>query len=67
MDDCDAALSLAGAAQLGAKWACANKTEQVLPERCALLTETCHRYTINYIFLFVNNIKYINFFDKYYF
>ncbi|XP_013196318.2 protocadherin-like wing polarity protein stan [Amyelois transitella] len=44
LDDCDKALSLNGAASLGAKYACANFTRKVLPPRCDIPTETCHRF-----------------------
>lgn len=44
LDDCDKALSLAGAADFGIKYACANQTRKTLPARCDLPTETCHRY-----------------------
>ncbi|XP_059052501.1 protocadherin-like wing polarity protein stan [Achroia grisella] len=44
LDDCDKALALAGAAELGPKYACANVTRKVLPPRCDIPTETCHRF-----------------------
>ncbi|RVE52505.1 hypothetical protein evm_002899 [Chilo suppressalis] len=44
LDDCDKALSLAGAANFGIKYACANFTRKVLPPRCDIPTETCHRF-----------------------
>ncbi|KAF9822527.1 hypothetical protein SFRURICE_010278 [Spodoptera frugiperda] len=44
LDDCDKALSLAGAADFGIKYACANFTRKVLPPRCEIPTETCHRF-----------------------
>ncbi|KAI5643828.1 cadherin domain-containing protein [Phthorimaea operculella] len=44
LDDCDKALSLAGAADFGIKYACANFSRKVLPPRCDIPTETCHRY-----------------------
>lgn len=43
LDNCDTAVSLAGGLQLGSHWSCANVTYHSLPERCELLTETCHR------------------------
>lgn len=43
LDDCDKALSLAGAAEFGTKYACANFSRKVLPPRCDIPTETCHR------------------------
>ncbi|KAJ0179731.1 hypothetical protein K1T71_004322 [Dendrolimus kikuchii] len=44
LDDCDKALSLAGAADFGLKYSCANFTRKVLPSRCSIATETCHRF-----------------------
>ncbi|KAL0891925.1 hypothetical protein ABMA27_015170 [Loxostege sticticalis] len=44
VDDCDKDLSLAGAADFGLKYACANLTRKVLPPRCDIATETCHRF-----------------------
>ncbi|XP_050681661.1 protocadherin-like wing polarity protein stan isoform X2 [Leptidea sinapis] len=44
IDDCDKALALAGAAEFGVKYACANVTTKVLPPRCDSPTETCHRF-----------------------
>ncbi|XP_037874856.1 protocadherin-like wing polarity protein stan [Bombyx mori] len=44
LDDCDKVLSLAGAADFGLKYACANFTRKVLPARCEIPTETCHRF-----------------------
>ncbi|XP_045493580.1 protocadherin-like wing polarity protein stan [Colias croceus] len=44
LDDCDKALSLAGAAEFGVKYACANFTRKILPPRCDIPTETCHRF-----------------------
>ncbi|KAI8429178.1 hypothetical protein MSG28_007715 [Choristoneura fumiferana] len=44
LDGCDKALSLAGAADFGIKYACANQTRKTLPARCDLPTETCHRF-----------------------
>ncbi|KAI5643827.1 hypothetical protein NE865_04223 [Phthorimaea operculella] len=44
LDDCDKALSLAGAADFGIKYACANFSRKVLPPRCDIPTETCHRF-----------------------
>nr|XP_049702759.1 protocadherin-like wing polarity protein stan isoform X2 [Helicoverpa armigera] len=44
LDDCDKALSLAGAADFGIKYACANFSRKVLPPRCEIATETCHRF-----------------------
>ncbi|XP_026490100.2 protocadherin-like wing polarity protein stan isoform X1 [Vanessa tameamea] len=43
LDDCDKTLSLAGGADFGVKYACANFTRKVLPPRCDIPTETCHR------------------------
>lgn len=42
LDKCDTAIALSG--QLGAPWNCANQTTLKLDKRCALLTETCHRF-----------------------
>ncbi|CAH2075509.1 unnamed protein product, partial [Iphiclides podalirius] len=44
IDDCDKDLSLAGASEFGIKYACANFTRKVLPPRCDIPTETCHRF-----------------------
>ncbi|KAK7789529.1 hypothetical protein R5R35_000833 [Gryllus longicercus] len=44
LDDCDKALALSYGTQLGQRWACANSTHQVLHPRCAIFTETCHRF-----------------------
>lgn len=44
IDDCDASLAIKHGAGLGSRWACANRSEQVLESRCAVLTETCHRF-----------------------
>ncbi|KAJ2938245.1 hypothetical protein O0L34_g17587 [Tuta absoluta] len=44
LDECDKALSLAGAADFGIKYACANFSRKVLPPRCDIPTETCHRF-----------------------
>ncbi|XP_041976162.1 protocadherin-like wing polarity protein stan isoform X2 [Aricia agestis] len=44
VDECDRELSLAGAAEFGEKFACANFTQKVLPPRCDIPTETCHRF-----------------------
>ncbi|KAJ8731807.1 hypothetical protein PYW08_014537 [Mythimna loreyi] len=44
LDECDKALSLAGAAEFGVKYACANFSKKVLPPRCEIATETCHRF-----------------------
>ncbi|XP_026739662.1 protocadherin-like wing polarity protein stan [Trichoplusia ni] len=44
LDDCDKSLSLAGAADFGVKYACANFSRKVLPPRCDIPTETCHRF-----------------------
>ncbi|XP_062135457.1 protocadherin-like wing polarity protein stan isoform X1 [Drosophila sulfurigaster albostrigata] len=42
LDKCDTAIALSG--QLSAPWNCANQTTLKLDKRCALLTETCHRF-----------------------
>uniref|UniRef100_A0A1I8NR21 Protocadherin-like wing polarity protein stan n=1 Tax=Stomoxys calcitrans TaxID=35570 RepID=A0A1I8NR21_STOCA len=42
VDKCDTAIALAG--NLGNRWNCANQTTLKLDKRCALLTETCHRF-----------------------
>ncbi|XP_067630827.1 protocadherin-like wing polarity protein stan [Eurosta solidaginis] len=42
LDKCDTAIALAGS--LGDRWRCANQTTLNLDKRCALLTETCHRF-----------------------
>ncbi|XP_050342751.1 protocadherin-like wing polarity protein stan [Nymphalis io] len=44
LDDCDKTLSLAGGADFGVKYACANFTRKELPPRCDIPTETCHRF-----------------------
>ncbi|CAF4901464.1 unnamed protein product [Pieris macdunnoughi] len=44
LDNCDKALSLAGAGDFGIKYACANFTRKILPPRCDMPTETCHRF-----------------------
>ncbi|XP_068147300.1 protocadherin-like wing polarity protein stan isoform X2 [Drosophila tropicalis] len=43
LDQCDTAIALAGE-ELGERWSCANHTTLKLDKRCALLTETCHRF-----------------------
>ncbi|XP_037887303.1 protocadherin-like wing polarity protein stan isoform X2 [Glossina fuscipes] len=42
LDKCDTSIALAG--NLGDRWSCANQTTLKLDKRCALLTETCHRF-----------------------
>lgn len=44
LDECDKRLSFAGASEFGIKYACANFTRKVLPQRCDMSTETCHRF-----------------------
>ncbi|KAG7212572.1 hypothetical protein KM043_012871 [Ampulex compressa] len=44
LDNCDVALALEYGERLGPKWSCAGRAEQVLEERCSLVTETCHRF-----------------------
>lgn len=44
LDDCDTSLAIKHGQQLGWRWACANRSEQILESRCAVLTETCHRF-----------------------
>lgn len=44
LDNCDVALALEHGERLGPKWACAGRSEQILEERCGLITETCHRF-----------------------
>ena len=44
MDDCDVKLALKKGSILGEKWACANSTTQILSTKCAIFTETCHRF-----------------------
>lgn len=44
LDDCDESLALQYGERLGDKWKCADKAEQVLEARCAVVTETCHRF-----------------------
>ncbi|KAK6640052.1 hypothetical protein RUM43_008329 [Polyplax serrata] len=44
LDDCDVQLALKKGTLLGKKWACANSTTQVLSSKCAVFTETCHRF-----------------------
>ncbi|XP_063227767.1 protocadherin-like wing polarity protein stan [Bacillus rossius redtenbacheri] len=44
IDDCDTMLATKYGHQLGPEWACANRSVQVLENRCAVLTETCHRF-----------------------
>ncbi|XP_063379045.1 protocadherin-like wing polarity protein stan [Cydia fagiglandana] len=44
LDDCDKDLSLAGAADFDIRYACANQTTKILPPRCDIPTETCHRF-----------------------
>ncbi|OWR45133.1 cadherin [Danaus plexippus plexippus] len=44
LDDCDKQLSLAGASEFGIKYACANFTRKVLPSKCDIPTESCHRF-----------------------
>ncbi|KAG8278057.1 Cadherin EGF LAG seven-pass G-type receptor 2 [Homalodisca vitripennis] len=42
LDDCDTTLTISHGEQLGL--ACANTSTQLLETRCAVLTETCHRF-----------------------
>ncbi|XP_065199574.1 protocadherin-like wing polarity protein stan [Planococcus citri] len=42
LDGCDTTLTIKYGQQLG--YTCANSTTQVLEPRCAILTETCHRF-----------------------
>lgn len=44
IDDCDTSLAIKHGKNLGYQWLCANKSEQILENRCAVLTETCHRF-----------------------
>lgn len=44
LDNCDVALALEYGDRLGRKWSCAGRSEQVLEERCSIVTETCHRF-----------------------
>ncbi|XP_046394946.1 protocadherin-like wing polarity protein stan isoform X2 [Ischnura elegans] len=44
LDDCDTSLGVKHGSQLGGQWACANRSTQVLENRCAAFTETCHRF-----------------------
>ncbi|KAJ8866710.1 hypothetical protein PR048_032571 [Dryococelus australis] len=44
IDDCDTMLATKYGHQLGPEWECANRSVQVLESRCAVLTETCHRF-----------------------
>lgn len=44
LDDCDTSLAIKHGATLGYKWACANRTQQLLEPRCSVLTESCHRF-----------------------
>ncbi|XP_046828165.1 protocadherin-like wing polarity protein stan isoform X1 [Vespa crabro] len=44
LDNCDVALALEHGERLGPKWACAGRSEQILEDRCGLITETCHRF-----------------------
>lgn len=44
LDNCDTSLAIKHGEDLGWKWACANRSEQVLEPRCSVLTETCHRF-----------------------
>ncbi|KAJ4450280.1 hypothetical protein ANN_01700 [Periplaneta americana] len=44
IDDCDTALATKYGPQLGSEWACANTSTQILESRCAVFTETCHRF-----------------------
>lgn len=44
LDDCDIALALKHGDKLGKRWACAGRGEQILEQRCGLVTETCHRF-----------------------
>lgn len=42
LDNCDTTLTIKYGSQIG--YVCANETTQVLEARCAILTETCHRF-----------------------
>lgn len=44
LDDCDVALALKHGRELGAQWACANRTQLMLEPRCSIFTEPCHRH-----------------------
>ncbi|GLV44458.1 starry night [Carabus blaptoides fortunei] len=44
LDDCDTSLAIKHGTDLGWQWSCANYSEQILETRCAVLTETCHRF-----------------------
>ncbi|XP_015521680.1 protocadherin-like wing polarity protein stan isoform X1 [Neodiprion lecontei] len=44
LDECDVALALKNGSNLGKKWSCAGRGEQILEYRCTLVTETCHRF-----------------------
>ncbi|XP_043461123.1 protocadherin-like wing polarity protein stan isoform X2 [Leptopilina heterotoma] len=44
LDNCDVALALKYGEKLGAKWNCAGRSEQILEQRCNIVTETCHRF-----------------------
>ncbi|XP_066994105.2 protocadherin-like wing polarity protein stan [Anabrus simplex] len=44
VDNCDTALAIKHGLQLGRQWACANSSRQILDSRCAIFTETCHRF-----------------------
>ncbi|KAJ8914679.1 hypothetical protein NQ315_017377 [Exocentrus adspersus] len=44
IDKCDTALALKNGRELGGKWACASYVEHQLEDRCASLTESCHRF-----------------------
>ncbi|CAG9865104.1 unnamed protein product [Phyllotreta striolata] len=44
LDDCDTAIALKHGSDLGGKWNCAGYVEHQLEQRCASLTETCHRF-----------------------
>ncbi|XP_052128982.1 protocadherin-like wing polarity protein stan isoform X1 [Frankliniella occidentalis] len=44
VDDCDTSLAIKHGTELGAQWACANRSQHVLEPRCDQPTETCHRF-----------------------
>lgn len=44
LDNCDVALALEHGERLGPRWACADRSERILEERCRIVTETCHRF-----------------------
>nr|CAD7592898.1 unnamed protein product [Timema genevievae] len=44
LDECDTLLATKYGPHLGAEWSCANHTTQILENRCAIFTETCHRF-----------------------